>query len=265
MSRKHKETVQKQFSKTVDAFSKYAVRDSREILQEKVAFAKPQASDLALDVACGPGGLVLALAPHVRFARGIDLTEAMLRQARAFQAEGGISNAAFDRGDAEQLPYADATFDLVTCQCSLHHVPKPELPVREMARVVKPQGRVMIIDSIAPEMDEKFELFNRIERLRDPSHSSALRLTTFLSIFEESRLSVLRQAIKRRTRSFNQWMIRAGNGPSQKGYQEVRRLVEDSIRGDRAGFSPKIEDDDITIVHNEAMFLLTPATAAPND
>ena len=51
MSRKHKETVQKQFSKTVDAFSKYAVRDSREILQEKVAFAKPQASDLALDVA----------------------------------------------------------------------------------------------------------------------------------------------------------------------------------------------------------------------
>ena len=60
-------------------------------------------------------------------------------------------------------------------------------------------------------------------------------------------------------------MIRAGNGPSQKGYQEVRRLVEDSIRGDRAGFSPKIEDEDITIVHNEAMFLLTPATAAPND
>src|SRR5579864_4782748 len=154
MSKKHKEAVQRQFAKTVDAFAKYAVRDTWEVLQEKVAFAKPQSSDIALDVAYGPGGLVLALARHVRFARGLDLTEAMLRQARSFQAERGVSNAVFDRGDAEQLPYADATFDLVTCQCSLHHVPKPELPVREMARVVKPHSRVMIIDTIAPEMDE---------------------------------------------------------------------------------------------------------------
>jgi ubiquinone/menaquinone biosynthesis C-methylase UbiE len=260
MSKKHKEAVQKQFAKTVDAFAKYAARDTWEVVQEKVAFAKPQSSDVALDVACGPGGLVLALAPHVRFARGLDLTEAMLRQARTFQAERGISNAGFDRGDAEQLPYADASFDLVTCQCSLHHVPKPELPVREMARVAKPQGRVMIIDTVAPEMDEKYELFNRIERLRDPSHASSLRLTTFLRIFEKCHLDVVRQAIKRRTRSFDQWMVRGGHAASQKRYQEVRRILEDSINGDRAGFSPRPEGDDIIIVHNEAMFLLTPSS-----
>jgi len=265
MSKKHRETVQRQFAKTVDAFSKHAVRDTWEVLQEKVAFTRAQKPDMALDVACGPGELVLALTPHVRFARGIDLTEAMLRQARTFQAERGISNAAFDQGDAEQLPYRDASFDLVTCQCSLHHMPKPELPVREMARVVKPQGRVMIIDTIAPEMDEKYELFNKIERLRDPSHFASLRLTAFLTVFEECRLNVVRQAIKRRTRSFRHWMIRAGHQSSEKRYQAVRRMVEDSIAGDRAGFSPKIEGDDITVVHNEAMFLLTPVAGSPID
>ena len=52
---KHKEAVQKQFTKTADAFSTYAVRDTPEVLAEKVEFIKPQPTDLALDVACGPG------------------------------------------------------------------------------------------------------------------------------------------------------------------------------------------------------------------
>ena len=120
MSRRHREAVQKQFAKTLQTFAKLAVRDTPEVIEEKVQFARPQATDLALDVACGPGTFVLALARRVRFARGTDLTVEMLRQARVFQAEQGVTNACFDAGDAEQLPYPDATFDLVTCQCSFH-------------------------------------------------------------------------------------------------------------------------------------------------
>ncbi len=58
MSKKHKETVQKQFTKTADAFAKFAVRDSVEVLAEKVEFVKAQAHELVLDVACGPGAFV---------------------------------------------------------------------------------------------------------------------------------------------------------------------------------------------------------------
>lgn len=74
MSKSHRATVQKQFTKTADAFTKFAVRDTPEVLAEKVEFVKPQRTDLSLDVACGPGAFVLGLAPRVRFARGIDLT-----------------------------------------------------------------------------------------------------------------------------------------------------------------------------------------------
>ncbi len=256
MSKKHKDAVQKQFAKTVEAFSKYAVRDTSEVLAEKVEFSRPLSTDLALDVACGPGALVLALAPRVRFARGIDLTFEMLVQAREFQHEQQISNAFFDRGDAEQLPYPDAAFDLVACQCSFHHLPKPEQVLREMIRVTKPEGRLVIIDSLAPEGDAKFELHNRIEKIRDPSHARALRLTTYLAMFEENGLEIVRQALKRRARSFNQWMLRAGLEPGHARYQEARKLLEESIPGDRAGFLPQLEGDDIRIVHNEGMFLL---------
>jgi len=257
MSKKQKETVQHQFTKTAEAFSEYAVRDTPETLAEKVEFVKPQPTDLALDVACGPGMLVLALAPRVRFARGIDLTEEMLRRARAFQSAGQISNAAFDCGDAEQLPYSTASFDLVTCQCSLHHMPKPELGLKEMIRVMKPEGRLAIVDTLGPESDAKFELHNRIEKIRDASHTTSLRLTTFLTLFEECGLEILRQSVKRRARSFNQWMLRAGLAPKDKRYQETRQLLEASSTGDRAVFSPTPDGDDLRIVHNEGMFLLT--------
>lgn len=256
MSKKHKLSVQKQFGSTVAAFSKYAVRDTPEVLAEKVEFSKPQPNDLALDVACGPGAFVLAIAPRARFVCGVDLTHEMLLQAREFQQERRVSNVRFDRGDAEQLPYPESTFDLVSCHLSFHHMPEPELVLREMIRVTKPDGRLVIVDSVAPESDAKFELYNRIQKTRDPSHAEALRLTAFLTLFEENGLEIMRQAIRARPRSFNDWMLRAGLDLHHRRYQETRKLLEESLPGDRAGFSAQIQGDDILIVHNEAMFLL---------
>jgi SAM-dependent methyltransferase len=143
---------------------------------------------------------------------------------------------------------------------SLHHVPKPILAVREMLRVLKPEGRLVVIDTLGPESDAKFELHNRIESLRDPSHVESLRLTTFLSMFEKLGLETVRQSLKRRQRSFNHWMLRAGLEPKHKRYQEARKLMEDSMEGDRAGFAPVVQGTDILILHNEGMFLLERAS-----
>lgn len=261
MTKKHRETIQRQFTRTAEAFAKTAVRDSPEVLGEKVEFAKPQPADVALDVACGPGAYSLALAGRVQFARGIDITEEMIRQARALQAEKQVTNAAFDCGEAEALPYPDATFDLVTCQMSFHHMPKPDAALAEMVRVAKPEGRIVIIDTLGPESDEKFDRHNAIEGSRDPSHTAALRLTTFLKLFEDCGLEILRQSLKRRQRSFNHWMLRAGLEPSHKRYQETRRLLEETALGDKAGYSPQVQGEDITIVHNEGMFLLGKAAS----
>ena len=256
MTKKHRETIQRQFTKTAEAFAKTAIRDTPEVLGEKIEFAKPQPTDLALDIACGPGAFSLALAARVQFARGIDITEEMIRRARALQTEKQITNAAFDCGEAEALPYPNETFDLVTCQMSFHHMPKPEAALAEMVRGAKPTGRLVIIDTLGPESDEKFERHNAIEESRDPSHASALRLTIFLKMFDDCGLEILRQSLKRRQRSFNHWMLRAGLEPNHKRYLETRKLLEDSMSGDKAGYSPQVQGDDIIIIHNEGMFLL---------
>ena len=256
MSKKHRATVQKQFTKTRDAFAEFAVRDSADIVAERVAFAKLEPESLTLDVACGPGTLVMAFAPRVRFARGIDVTAPMLVRAREFLRERQIANAAFDQGEAEHLPYPGGAFDLVSCQFAFHHMQKPEAALAEMARVTRPGGRLLVVDAIGPESDEKWDLHNRIEILRDPSHTASLRLTTLLKMFEETGLEVLRQSLKRRPRPFEQWMLRAGIEPSSARYAETRKLIEDSVAGDRAGLSPTSQDGNLTIVHYEGSFLL---------
>jgi ubiquinone/menaquinone biosynthesis C-methylase UbiE len=260
MSKKHKEAVQKQFTKTAEAFTKFAIRDTPEVLQEKLDFAKPQPTDAVLDVACGPGAFALAVAPRANVVRGVDLTPEMLRRARAYQAERQIANAAFVLGDAEHLPFPAGVFDLVSCQCSFHHMPKPQVVLREMVRVAKPAGRLVIIDPLAPESESKFDVYNRIEQLRDPSHTLTLRLTDFLRLFDEVGLEILRQALRRRSRSFDSWMLRGGHARGTKRYLETREILESSIAGDKAGFGAQLQGDDIEIVHNEGMFLVARRT-----
>jgi ubiquinone/menaquinone biosynthesis C-methylase UbiE len=256
MSKKHQTTVQKQFTSTAEAFSKFAVRDNPEIIAEKVRFLKPQPEMVFLDIACGPGALVLAMAPALQYAYGMDLTGEMLRMARQFQTEKPVANAAFIRGEGERIPYPDGTFDLVSCQYAFHHMLKPELIMQEMVRVAKPGGRVFVDDTLGPESDEKFELHNRIEVVRDPSHTRSLRLTTFLRMFDQLGLEIVTQSFRRHKRSFNQWMLRAGHPPEDKRYVEARRLIQSSASGDKAGYSPQVKADDIEIAHNEGMFLV---------
>ncbi|HET7213604.1 MAG TPA: methyltransferase domain-containing protein [Terriglobia bacterium] len=256
MSKKHQATVQKQFTNTAEAFSKFAVRDNPEVIAEKVRFLKPQFEMVYLDVACGPGALVVAMAPGLKYAYGMDLTGEMLRMARQFQTEKQVANAAFICGEGERIPYPDGTFDLVSCQYAFHHMPKPELILQEMVRVAKPAGRIFVDDTLGPESDEKFDLHNRIEIVRDPSHTRSLRLTTFMRMFDELGLEIVTQSFRRHKRSFNQWMLRAGHPPEDKRYVEARRLIQNSAKGDKAGFSPQVQGDDIEIIHNEGMFLL---------
>lgn len=256
MSARHQETVQKQFTKTVEEFAQIAPRDTTSDLEEKLQFARPLPGELALDVACGPGTLALGLASKVGFARGVDITAAMLQKAKQFQRELGASNVTFDQAEAEHLPYPDGVYDLVCCQFALHHIARPFAVLQEMKRVARPEGRMLVIDTLGPESEDKWDLHNRIERMRDPSHVDSMRLTRFMTIFDELNLRIVRQRIRTRTRSFNHWMLRAALKPSQKRFREVRQIIVDAMPGDTAGFSARHDGDDISITHHEGMFLL---------
>jgi SAM-dependent methyltransferase len=92
-----------------------------------------------LDVACGTGNTAIPLAGHGCVVTGVDIAPNLLEQARERAAAEGLS-ATFDEGDAEQLPYADASFDAVVTMFGVMFAPRPELVASELARVLKPGG-----------------------------------------------------------------------------------------------------------------------------
>jgi ubiquinone/menaquinone biosynthesis C-methylase UbiE len=103
--------------------------------------------DRFLDVGCGTGAAVRAAAPLVERANGVDLSPEMIERARVLA--GDVVGASLVVGDSESLPFPAGAFSAVLCSSSFHHYPVPERALAEMARVLRPGGRVAIADGSA--------------------------------------------------------------------------------------------------------------------
>lgn len=171
--------IRDQFTFQAAAYAKAPTINNEEILQRGVAACDPQPNDDVLDVACGPGILTCALAQKVKHATGIDLTPAMLEQARQLQAEKQLTNMTWMEGDVTHLPFADGSFTLVTCRYAFHHFVDPLIVLKEMKRVCR--EKIVVIDT-APAL-AKAAAFNRMEKLRDPSHARALAVEEMAELF----------------------------------------------------------------------------------
>ena len=100
----------------------------------------------ALDVGCGTGFLSFELAARGHHVTGIDFAAAMLNEARRKTALTNVS-VWFEQGDAENLPFTARVFDLVVCRHVLWTLPHPEAAVAEWVRVLRPGGRLVVLDS----------------------------------------------------------------------------------------------------------------------
>jgi ubiquinone/menaquinone biosynthesis C-methylase UbiE len=165
-----KDSVQRQFGAVAAHYATSSVHRSGPDLEAMLAAANLTGSEQVLDLGSGTGHTALAFAPHVQSVIGIDLTSAMLDQARQLAADRQLSNVTFQTGDVEALPFPDQSFDIVTSRYSAHHYPHPELAMREAARVLKPGGTLLLVDVVAPADPTQDTFLQAIELLRDPSH-----------------------------------------------------------------------------------------------
>ena len=134
--------------------------------------------DRFLDVGCGTGAAVRAAAATARRAVGVDISTGMIERARELAAD--LDNVEFIVGDSEQLPFPDDTFSAVMCSSSFHHYPDPAQALAEMARVLAPDGRVVIAE---PDGDLALvRIADRLLRRFDRSHVRIYRATDLTAL-----------------------------------------------------------------------------------
>lgn len=184
------ERVSAQFGPTAAAYSRSLVHSDPSALRKAVELARPSADDVALDVATGAGHMAMALAPHVTKVIAYDMTQEMLLEAKSNAVTRGLTNLTTEKGIAEDLPFPDSTFDIVTVRHAPHHFANVTAAVREMARVAKMGARLVIVDSTSPEDASLDRQWNHLETLRDPSHVRNYRPSEWHAIVASAGLQI---------------------------------------------------------------------------
>src|SRR6266704_6096222 len=123
--RSNVDDVRARFGATAERVAEHTERQIETVREQLRSFVAPTGDERAIDSGTGAGTLALALAPLVREVVGVDVVPELLERARA----NAPANVRFVEGDATSLPFDAASFDLVCCRRTLHHIARPELVV----------------------------------------------------------------------------------------------------------------------------------------
>ncbi len=252
----HNEKIVDQHTQQASGYAKLtgSMAGQQRVPRHLAIGARPD--DELLDIACGPGSLTLALAPHVARATGFDITPAMLDQARAAQSKADIQNVEWVQGDAAALPFADGSFTLVTCSAAFHHFENPAGILAEMVRVCSPGGRVVVSD-VTPDAD-KTSAYDRMEKMRDPSHGHAHSVPELVALGRGQYLgdpSI--QTSLAGPMSYE--AVLATSFPEQFTRDQLLELMRDDARcrADSNGFKAELADGEVLVTYPMSTMIWT--------
>jgi len=236
----HNAVVDAQFGPQARAYLDSPVHAQGEDLQALAASAKALAPQSVLDVGCGAGHAAFAVAPHAGRVTASDLSLEMLRVVAKAAADRGIENLFTQQASARELPFEDASFDMVVTRYSAHHWDDFEAGLREIRRVIKPGGRFVAIDIVAPRNTVADTFLQSIELLRDPSHVRNYSVAQWLAALDRAGFTPTGQSMRRVRLEYSSWIARMRT-PSEHATairalqaavgEEVRRYFEIGAQG----------------------------------
>ncbi|WP_242705663.1 class I SAM-dependent methyltransferase [Pontibacillus sp. ALD_SL1] len=234
-----KRNVQEQFGKHANRYVTSTTHATGEDLQKMVEWLQPQKIEKVLDIATGGGHVAHALAPHVKSIVVSDLTKPMLQAAANFLETHDNVDAVL--ADAEELPFLDESFDIVTCRIAAHHFPNPDRFIQEVARVLKAGGAFVLIDNVSSEHHKVADFYNTFEKKRDCSHQRALPISEWKTLMNHSHFQIQKQSLRKKTLPYHEWVSRMIEDEIER--EEIHQMMVGAEQEIKEYFQMKVKEN----------------------
>lgn len=249
VNKEHMSTIQKSFETQAGGFDSVRYHLSKqEYLEYMIMKTAPKNTDHILEVAAGTCICGRALAPYAGHVTCLDATSAMLEAGKEECEKAGIHNITLVKGFAEELPFLDHSFDIVISRLAFHHFINVKEIFAEMKRVLKPNGKLVLMDMTAGAEVLRDEV-DRIEKMRDNSHVRDLSLSEMQDLYLQNGMTLELQELTEVPVSLNGWMTLTNTPEDIR--QDISKLMTDDIKGKTVtGFSPYYKQDEIYFNHH---------------
>jgi ubiquinone/menaquinone biosynthesis C-methylase UbiE len=207
--------VARQFGPTANAYLTSAVHAQGADLTALRELAAGLGKPTVLDLGCGAGHASFAVAPVAGSVTAFDLSPEMLAVVSGAAQERGLHNIVTEQGDVASLPFADAAFCMVVTRFSAHHWLDVPAALREVRRVLKPDGLLVVIDITAPEAPLHDTTLQAVELLRDGSHVRDYRPSEWEAMLAAAGLRHKRAGHWKLRMGFDEWTARMRTPPER--------------------------------------------------
>ncbi|EKN65286.1 hypothetical protein BABA_20861 [Neobacillus bataviensis LMG 21833] len=248
-----KKDVQKQFGKSADSYVTSSIHKDGKDLGKLLEMASIKGEEKLLDIATGGGHTANAFAPYVKKVTAVDLTPEILAAAEKFIKGNGHQNVEFVHGDAENLPFPNEAFDMVTCRIAPHHFPNVKRFIEEVHRVLKPNGQFLLEDNVVPEEDDFDQFYNKIEKWRDFSHFRAWKKSEWLRRLELAGYEIVEWHRFEKTFRFDPWCNRMNLPQEEKA--KLAEFMKSATEKIKNKFRLVLEEGQIFSFQGEAVVL----------
>lgn len=237
--------AQAQFAKQSHRYGKGHILENVEDVRDAAEGIDLPPKAKVLDIAAANGYTGLFFAERGCEVILADIAAPMLDRARELAAQRGLT-VTTRQHPAEELPYPDASFDLVTCRVAAHHFSSPKAFVQESARVLRPEGYFILIDGTVRDDEPEAEAWiHQVETLRDSSHARFLTPRSWRTLCEEAGLEVLRSQLFPFKQPNLEWYFQTA-ATSSENQAAVRKLLAEAPESAKRLF--QIQEEGGTVV-----------------
>jgi ubiquinone/menaquinone biosynthesis C-methylase UbiE len=186
---------------------------------------------------------------------GIDVSPAMLEQAeymRLSRPTTATMRVSYRLAPAQVLPFHEESFDAVTCRLVLHHTRKPERVIREIVRVLKPGGILVLAELLSVDNPVKRATQNAIEERRNASHVAARSAEQYNKLISDAGLVIEARETVSFERELEEWL--AAYQTDRADAAAVREMIEAGLETDAAGINARRQNS--RVVFEQRMYYL---------